>query len=146
MRRQRSSSSIMRRIYLSSRWGRRAELRAYRDELIAMGHDVTSRWLDAPPETPQTDWSAACEMCLFDICSSDVFVAFTEAPITVDTRISGDLMAYRGARHAELGYALSCGWMDVLLVGDREHVLHHAAGIQQFDTWAEARQWIGGGR
>ena len=38
------------KIYLAAKYSRMEELREYRNQLIALGHTVTSRWLDGNHE------------------------------------------------------------------------------------------------
>ncbi len=39
------------KIYLAARYSRRLELLTYREQLVGMGHEVTSSWLD-------TEWGS----------------------------------------------------------------------------------------
>lgn len=59
-------------IYVAGPWARRPEARIVRDQLVAAGHIVTSRWLDVdesivtPSEEAQND--------VFDILTADILV------------------------------------------------------------------------
>jgi D-alanyl-D-alanine carboxypeptidase len=76
------------RFYFAARFSKRFALRQFRQQLEALGHVCTSRWLDAEREDP-----AALGLCaqedLIDTITADTLVNFTEVP-------RGDS---RGARH-----------------------------------------------
>jgi hypothetical protein len=136
-------------IYLSARFARQAELCGYRDELIALGHTVTSRWLDA--ETADDDgislpntWSYQArdiaEADLDDIYVSDCFVAFTDPP---------GVGPMRGSHHVEFGLALgmrlACrpnAGMRLLVVGPRENVFHCLDCVSCFSTWDAMKRYL----
>lgn len=125
------------KIYLASRYSRREELCGYRQRLEALGHKVTSRWLNGSHQiddkgTPIGDQGTAilegellphgigaiavaavvaCED-VEDVRSADLLIAFTEPPR------SG---ASRGGRHVEFGLALGLG-TPILIVGHRENI------------------------
>lgn len=118
------------RIFLSSRYSRRDELREIRRVLQSQGYDVVSRWLDSDwNETERegiyaggTQSSAAppeyreeyAVKDLEDVAGCDVLICFSEPPRS----------GTRGGRHAELGAALALG-KQVILVGAPEHIFHH---------------------
>jgi nucleoside 2-deoxyribosyltransferase len=123
------------RVYLASRYGRKAELQAARATLQSMGHEVTSRWLDTSwengdstaaahvPEEHRAEWA---KNDLDDVASSDVVVSFTEDGITRGTN--------RGGRHVEFGYALALGkWM--VLIGSPENLFHYTSGVLTYETF-----------
>src|SRR3712207_4744657 len=124
------------KVYLASRYSRREELRGYREELIAAGIDVTSRWLiedhewvGTPDEVLPVDVGRRLgEEDLADIRAADLVVAFTEPPRSTPSR---------GGRHVELGYALALR-IPILLVGPRENVFCCLV-TSQVDTWRQAR-------
>ena len=142
------------KIYLSARFARQAELRVYRSELTAMGHTVTSRWLDE--ETLNDDgislpgcWTfpvpEIAENELDDLYAADCLVAFTEPP-----RVG----PMRGGRHVEFGIALGmkieggrqcdgCGKrLRLIVVGYRENPFHCLDSVAFFPTWAEAKRYL----
>lgn len=113
------------RIYLAAYTLRAEEMRRVRDRLVAMGHVVTSRWIDKADlklerattpgdltDRPEPYREAASE-CLADLRAAEVLVAFT-----------GE--GGRGGRHVEFGYALARR-MRILIVGPREHLFHTMA-------------------
>jgi hypothetical protein len=52
--------------YLAARFGRRFELRGYRDDLRAIGHTVTSRWLDIAQEDHSPESQIQCAVVDMD--------------------------------------------------------------------------------
>jgi hypothetical protein len=113
------------RFYFASRFSQRFVLRQFRQQLEALGHIVTSRWLDADSEDP-----AALALCaaedLIDVVTSDTVVSFTEEP-------RGNS---RGARHCEFGIGLALN-KQLIIVGGREHAFHHLPQVQCFASWAD---------
>lgn len=137
-------------MYLASRYGRRLELCEYRDQLVADGHSVTSRWLNGDHqiddqgqpigesgeriiESDSEDGAALrarfAQEDLDDVCSCVMFVAFTEPPR------SG---ASRGGRHVELGVAIALG-LPIIIVGPRENLFCWHPNVRQFDTFEAFR-------
>jgi hypothetical protein len=130
------------RIYLAARFERRLELCGYRATLQAAGYHVTSRWLDTGDEFADGPRQNA-ELDVIDLLAADTLIAFTEAPGVGSTR---------GGRHVEFGIALGVSVVSatfrprgyakqyrILLVGPRESVFHHWRGLEQYDTWDQAR-------
>jgi hypothetical protein len=113
------------RVYLASRFGRRYELRRYRQDLEDLGHIVTSRWLDAGSEDPEALGLCAQED-LIDIVTADTLVNFTEEP-------RGDS---RGARHCEFGLGLGLN-KRLILIGPLEHAFHFLPQVERFASWAD---------
>ena len=121
-------------IYLAAAYSRRLELRAYADQLRALGHEVTSSWLEEPPAGvtddgvtitgPEEALAAIGDRDLHDIERCELFVAFSEPPGAWS----------RGTRHAELGAALAWG-KRVWLVGEREHLFHWHRRVKVVPTW-----------
>jgi hypothetical protein len=123
------------RIYLCGRYSRRDELRAIREQLVADGHVVTSRWLDtewneteregqvyssaAPPAYRQQHAVADME----DVAACDLLIAFTEPP-----RSGG-----RGGRHVEFGAALALR-KRLMVVGCRENLFCHHPRVEFYET------------
>ena len=115
----------MAKIALTSRFGRQQEMRAVAAYLESLGHAVVSRWLVVEQDQ---DTQELAQMCLDDIGQADVVVAYTDAP---DTPGAG-----RGGRHAEFG-AAAMTFARLILVGRREHLLHHLARVEQVATTSE---------
>lgn len=132
------------KIYLCGRYSRRDQLRSVREELLRLGHTVTSRWLDtnweaterqdrvyssaAPPE--YREQYAALD--LEDVAAADCLIAFTEEP-----RSGG-----RGGRHVEFGAALALG-KRLVVVGHRENLFHHHSRVEFFASQWDAVRAIG---
>lgn len=122
------------KVYLSARYPRQAELRAYREQLEADGITVISRWLDQPPHAVHTTQHALGDV--EDIYAVDVFVAFAEQP---DIHSLAPYAA-RGGRHVEFGVAYECGCTCLVVgVAEGENVFHLLPGVGRVATWAEAR-------
>lgn len=124
------------RIYLAARFGRQQELRGYRDELVAMGHIVTSRWLDEESQAGDVGNDGSpdalrhfAEIDLQDLVDADCVVSFTEAPSAAPAR---------GGRHVEFGVAWSIG-KRLIVIGHRENVFHHLVEVEFCETWEAAR-------
>lgn len=124
-------------VFLSARYGRRHELRRYREDLVRLGFRVASRWIDGEDEDgpggpTREEARRWLEMDLVDLARSNVFVSFSEDPAAPPAGAS------RGGRHVETGMALEAG-KEVLLVGPRENLFHWwLADSQVFETWAAA--------
>ena len=135
-------------IYLAARYGRREELCGYREQLRALGHIVTSRWLDGAHQIYQgqplgRDYERAVEEGhaetvplrghfaaedLADVMAADTLVSFTERPRAE---------ASRGGRHVEYGIALALA-LRVIVVGHRENVFHCLPAVEFHATWEAA--------
>jgi hypothetical protein len=135
-------------IYLAARYTRRLELCGYRDELTALGHEVTSRWLNGSHQldnegrplgdtgellfeagSPQVDhfrWKFAQDD-LEDVLASETLIAFTEEPRSGNSR---------GGRHVELGIALGTGRHRIVIVGPRENVFCWLPQAEWYPDWA----------
>ena len=93
-------------VYLSARYPRRAELRAYADELVSHDIDVSSRWCTGQPDEGGTEavpTAAHAQADLDDLYASTVLVTFAELPN------SAKECASRGGRHVEFGIAYETG-------------------------------------
>lgn len=130
------------KFYLAARFSRNPEMRGYRDQLVAIGHTVTSRWIDGLHETKGSDDAAYTteELGVFaredleDVFAADVMIAFTEQP-----RVP---LASRGGRHVEFGAAIAAK-KNLVVIGPRENVFHSLSEVTQFDTFDEFLSWMG---
>jgi nucleoside 2-deoxyribosyltransferase len=86
------------KFYIAAKYARRFELRALRDALQAMGHPVTSQWLDNAEESKGQ--AAAAEMDVADVLEADAIVFMGEPR---GSQNSG------GGRWFELGVAFQAG-------------------------------------
>lgn len=130
------------KIYLAARYSRIAELNAYKRELEAWGHIVTSRWLNGEHQRHGADAAKAVERhnldsypelgALFaqddidDLIEADIVIAFSERVGAANTG--------RGGRHVEIGIALALK-KRISLIGHRENVFHCLPEIEQWDDW-----------
>jgi nucleoside 2-deoxyribosyltransferase len=124
------------KVYLASRYSRAQQNRLVRADLQALGHTVTSRWIDGGHELTkegsrqsdhaerirfaQEDWA--------DLMAADCVISFTEEPRQTNAR---------GGRHVEFGAALATG-KRVIVIGWRENVFHCLPQVEFFETWEEA--------
>ena len=114
-------------IYLAARYELHPHMRQCRDELVALGHCVTSRWIEgghsaigAPSDASkfaQDDWG--------DLKTADCIIFFAENP-TVGIP--------RGGRHVEFGMALAWG-KRLIVVGFRENVFHYLPQVEFYEGW-----------
>jgi hypothetical protein len=138
------------RIYLASRYSRRLELCAYREQLRTMGHDVQARWLDGKHQldnrgTPIGDdgeklveegadarngelRAKFANDDYEDVTRADCVISFTEPPRSD---------ASRGGRHVEFGIALA-QLTKVIVIGYRENIFHWLPEVLFFETFEEA--------
>lgn len=127
------------KIYLASSYLRRLELCGYRDRLQAIGHIVTSRWLNGAhviTDRPDgDDGSCSPEAALLrqvygnedllDLNAASVVIGFTEPP---------NSRSARGGRHVEFGYALAKG-KQLIVVGYRENIFHWLPAVRFFESF-----------
>jgi hypothetical protein len=112
------------RIYLAARFGRRLEMVAMAESIRALGHQVTSRWINGRGK-PNAD-NALYD--LTDLTVADAVVSFTEDP--KDPKACEAFVA-RGGRHVEFGYALKAG-KQLFIVGPRENIFHRLPEVTVF--------------
>jgi hypothetical protein len=122
------------KVYLSSRYARMDELKSYRDQLLAAGHECTSRWLDGG--TFENN-AANAQIDVADVLAADVLVNFTDEAV----EHSPHPYAARGGRHVEFGLALGIG-LHLVIVGPRENVFHWHPHVTVCEDFADAMQWL----
>jgi nucleoside 2-deoxyribosyltransferase len=110
--------------YLCSRFSRRAELQQYRAVLQALGHVVTSSWIDIAEEDPTAAVKCALQD-LKDILAADTLIAFSEPERSPFTR---------GGRHFESGFAFAMG-KKLMLVGPVENFFYSLPEWQKFASF-----------
>ena len=135
------------KIYLASRYSRNAEMRGYRDELEAMGHEVTSRWINL--HAGSTSYLSAAALTVLeksfipeqlsatpDLCSAYA-VADWQDLLRAECVISFTCgSGGKGGRHVEFGMGLA--WKKrMMVVGPRENVFHTLPEVEHFETWVE---------
>jgi hypothetical protein len=124
------------KIYLAARYSSHPEMRGVRDVLEALGHTVTSRWIDCHTDV------------VGDFTSSFTVETLAEktgecAPLgqhdlddldAADCVISFASTGGKGGRHVEFGYALAKG-KRMVLVGPRENVFHTLSQVVHYPDW-----------
>lgn len=122
-------------IYLAARFSRQEELRAHREILTALGHEVTSRWLDRIEEERDDlhassnlgDAYAHGEIATWaiedfaDVCRSNCVIYFAPG-------------GRRGGCHVELGMGIALGIRNIV-VGERENCFHRLPQVEHFDDF-----------
>jgi hypothetical protein len=110
-------------------------MQGVRDVLHALGHEVTSRWIDChagkylvsfTPEHLNNDPEYCCGVAIHDLedlRAADTVISFT------DEKGGG-----KGGRHVEFGVALALN-KRLILVGPRENVFHTLPEIEHYPTW-----------
>lgn len=139
--------------YFAATYDRNAEMRGYRDELVAAmpGCSVSSRWIDQHGGTALEAVTAArlnshpAECWKYGLADiEDMSKAGTVALFT------GDGPSARGGRHTEFGMALNeldaHNTSRLVIVGPRENVFHCHPDVEAYPTWqsflsAEVQQW-----
>ena len=142
------------KIYLASRYSRRLELCEYRAQLEAIGHAVTSRWLNGDHQIDDKGKpigehgeklvegdsgersKAADELrCHFvqedcaDVAAAGCVISFTESPRSNQ--------GTRGGRHVEFGMAISLR-KRLIVVGYRENLFHYLPQVEFYPDWRTA--------
>lgn len=130
------------KLYLAAQYLRRHELRRYKNELEALGHEVTATWLVAPHPGVEDDGvtltgdpgalAILAWMDYADIDHADLLVAFTDAPTC----------HVRGGYLQEIGYAQGRR-KPVAIVGPRRTLANWHPSVRWFATWEECADWIG---
>lgn len=118
------------KIYLAVRFGRQEEMKAIKKQIVELGYDVVSRWLEVEfsgtrAEERATDkhrekWSL---IDYYDVKDCDTIVNFTEPPDSCG----------RGGRHVEFGLATAWG-KRLVVIGYRENVFHHLPQVEFYET------------
>jgi hypothetical protein len=129
----------MNKVYLAAQYGRKEELKAYRDMFQERGYEVTSRWLDETGKDynsalrdhsiADTDRAFHADRDENDISDSDYFIQFTEEPY-------GKKYPGTGGRHYETGLARAWG-LRLFIVGWRENIFHD---LPQFTYCADLEE------
>lgn len=124
-------------VYLAARYSRYLEMQCYRDQLHALGYQVSSRWINGNHKITDEELSEeakAEERTRFamedaeDLVVADWVISFTEAPRSTNSR---------GGRHVEFGIALGLA-KHVMVVGHRENIFHCLPQVRFYATWEEA--------
>jgi hypothetical protein len=119
------------KVFIAAAYARRDECRVYKAALEAVGHQVSSSWLDTTglgslveSEEYRVRWALKD---LQEVRACDVLISFTEPPKT----------SVSSGRHAELGVCLNMG-RRLIVVGYRENIFHWLPCIEFYASWEAA--------
>jgi len=129
------------KIYLAARYSRHKELQVYANQLIADGHEITSRWIwgnhqiddeGLSVESKRVERERFATEDTQDLMHSQVCINFTEIPRSTTSR---------GGRHVEFGIALGL-LKRCIVVGPRENVFHCLPEIEIYPTFPQAKRML----
>ena len=122
------------KFYLAGRYARRVELKAYAKQLKALGHIVTSSWLNERMAAgadyaliPPRFWREHAIQDIEDLDKADTILSFTEEKGSYQRG---------GGRHTEFGYALA-KHKKLFLVGPKEMIFHFLPEVKCFMSFEE---------
>lgn len=123
-------------IYLAASYHRRLELLGYWEQLGAVGHRVTSTWVDGHHEKPGEVVDSGVRYS-----APDEDVAKWAAEGVHDVLRSGCIISFtgsggRGGRHVEFGIGLAIE-ARLIVVGPREHVFHYLPQVEVYEWWED---------
>lgn len=128
------------KVYFAATYSMREKLLPYREQLQALGIEVTSRWLDETespqvqiPDLPEDRHVFYGNRDVEDLIGSNILVTFNDPKDHV-----------RQGRTAEFGMAVIINRlirnMPIMVVGMKhEHIFHYQENIYHFATWEETR-------
>jgi hypothetical protein len=127
-------------IYLAASWKLRSMMRVRRRELLALGHYVTSSWLnqDGPEAVSPNDSNAADPEHAAGCATADTIDLMLADMVILDTSVDSTT----GGFHVELGLALAAEKM-IILVGPRLNIFHYLPVVCHYDTWEEVTHYLG---
>lgn len=119
------------KIYLAARYDQRDRMLGIRDVLTAMGHTITSTWIDNKtdgfkPSEMNTDPGSSsphAQRDMDEVLESDAIAVFTAYGRSLT-----------GGRQVELGIALAAG-KRILLIGPRENIFQTLTHVEQHESW-----------
>lgn len=111
--------------YLAAKFSRREEMEVLSEQLRALGHEPTCRWVYGGEEG-LSDADIA-ELDLEDVSRADTVILFTHERSTPQPG---------GGRFVEFGYGMALGLWPVV-IGPRENVFINHPDVTRFDTWDE---------
>jgi hypothetical protein len=128
------------RLYLAGSYSRRKELLKYANELEAVGHIVTARWLRLPHERQEqqfVDADAEARLAIgqehalrdiADLLASDTFVLFADS--------DGHKARSKGGKHFEMGFAHGIG-LSLCVIGGRPNVFCTLPEVHYHSSWQD---------
>lgn len=128
------------KIYLAARYSRYPEMQQVAQRLRALGHSVTSRWIQGThqyrgDETPEQKLALRrrwAEIDFADLIQAELLLSFTEDESTLPPESRS-----RGGRHVKFGIAMG-RMLRLWIVGPRKNVFHCIDDVRQFDTLDQA--------
>ena len=130
------------RAYIASRFDRKSEIKEFSLEVIALGVEVTSRWLDKAPMPHGKDERAqflidTAAMDRDDVKSADVLVRFSDdlSTPTIPARWG------TASRMEETGMAYAWG-KRIVIVGGKQSLFDHFAERIQLKDKNELLTWF----
>lgn len=125
------------RFYLAARFSRAEEMQEYRDALVALGHDVTSRWIDGGARRPEFKGRSFQDVSeivavedLEDLAKSDAVLSFTGNGKSTKKKPP------KGGRHVEFGAGLALNKWSVV-IGEPEHAFHWLPNVERYASFEE---------
>lgn len=120
-------------IYLASRFEHQQALLKIKPQVIALGHKVTSRWLEDETNDNWRDRASTFAIKDFqDIDRSDLFIL----------DMTRDIDGAKGGMFVELGYAIK-GKKKVWIIGKRPNVFCYHKAVHYFETWEQVFEKLG---
>ena len=120
-------------IYLASRFEHQKALLKIKPQVIALGHKVTSRWLQ---DETNDDWREKARGFALkdfqDIDKSDLLIL----------DMTCDIDGAKGGMFVELGYAIK-GKKKIWVIGKRPNVFCYHNSVRYFGTWDEVFKKLG---
>ena len=120
-------------VYMAGRYGRRAEIAEYADELLGHGMRVVASWLDgefqefdsAPSDKQRREWA---ESDYRELVESELLILFIDN-LTVDSPPKLLLEASRGGHQTELGIAID-RQIPIIIIGPCRNIFGYMPHVQ----------------
>lgn len=120
--------------YLAARYSRAEEMREVQSHLEALGHKVTSRWIEQPHgadsdiiRSRQDIAEQAAVEDLEDLTAADVVISFAGNGSSKKEKPS------KGGRHVEFGVGLALN-KESVVIGTPENAFHWLPNVDRYDT------------
>lgn len=114
-------------VYLSARHMRRPELLVAREGLVAVGLEVTSRWLDGLDQP-----GGIAQVSREDIERAELYI------------LLGDERGDSGHRHVEFGIAMGLNKPIIVVASEAENTWQRLPGVTVVPNWETVYEMIGG--
>jgi nucleoside 2-deoxyribosyltransferase len=114
------------KFYLAASFTKKASMRAAKNVLEALGHEVTSRWIEGQETIPVPDNQTACIESairdMHDINEADTVLVFSDKPSTT------------GGYFWEIGYAYGIR-KKIVVIGPIRNIFMYLPNIMHFEDW-----------